>query len=356
MTVLYLYPRTSAFIRRDLEMLREDLIVHEHEFGTGNKLFMPWRLIVQLAFLLRHRAWQRTIICHFAGYHSVLPCLIARSSAIILAGSDAANFPNINYGNFRKYLYAKATGLSLRKANVLLPVDGTLIRTEQTYDAEAPREQGVHAFVPDLHTPYRTVHYGFDEQVWNCLPGTNRDPALITCVASGVSPNNSTHYRKGIDLLLGTAPMFPDLRFRVVGSPTPDQYRSLPANVTMMRPMDADHLRSLFCESTFYLQASIMEGFPNALCEAMLCGCIPIVSNVAAMPRIIGESGFVISARSIQMLAECITAANALDGSGRERLSKLARERIVSNYSRKTRKDALMEVTTSLQDITSFTL
>ena len=53
-------------------------------------------------------------------------------------------------------------------------------------------------------------------------------------------------------------------------------------------------LKILYNESKFYFQLSNTEGFGVALCEAMLCGCVPIVSDVNFLPSIVGNSGFVL--------------------------------------------------------------
>lgn len=55
-----------------------------------------------------------------------------------------------------------------------------------------------------------------------------------------------------------------------------------------------------------YLQLSLTEGFPNALIEAMACGCIPIVSSVGAMPEIVGQTGRVLKKKNIADLNEII--------------------------------------------------
>ena len=61
----------------------------------------------------------------------------------------------------------------------------------------------------------------------------------------------------------------------------------------------------------FYLQMSMFEGFPNALCEAMQSGCIPIGSAVAAIPDIIGTTGYVLERKSADQLEALLAKAHA---------------------------------------------
>ncbi|HMC97284.1 MAG TPA: glycosyltransferase, partial [Flavobacteriales bacterium] len=65
----------------------------------------------------------------------------------------------------------------------------------------------------------------------------------------------------------------------------------------------------LYGSATYYLQLSVSEGFGNALCEAMLCGCIPIVSSTGAMPRIVGDTGYIVQRRDPDVLERTIREA-----------------------------------------------
>ncbi|MBL7965023.1 MAG: glycosyltransferase family 4 protein [Flavobacteriales bacterium] len=342
--ILYIYPKRSAFIDRDLALLAQGYRIDDHELFKGPPWLLPWWLLMQFLFLIRHTSWKKDVICHFAGYHSVLPSLFSKRCFIILAGSDGASFPHINYGNFRKRLYGWATAFSVRHATRLLPVDASLVESEQTYDPSGPGRQGVKAFVTRLNTPWTVIPYGFDHEKWLADPHVSRDQQTIVCVASGTMPGNAVHYRKGIDLILAIAPLLPKLRFRVIGCPDPTAYAELPGNIEVLAPMNAFALRAAYSEAAFYLQPSIMEGFPNAVCEAMLCGCVPIVSNVAAMPHIVGSSGFKCMKRDAQALMNTIKEAHS-DPSQKDR-SIAARERILMKFTARHRLDALTMVLT----------
>jgi glycosyltransferase involved in cell wall biosynthesis len=49
-----------------------------------------------------------------------------------------------------------------------------------------------------------------------------------------------------------------------------------------------------------------MEGFPNALGEAMACGCVPIGSNVSGIPELIGDTGLILSEKNVLYLERSI--------------------------------------------------
>ena len=82
------------------------------------------------------------------------------------------------------------------------------------------------------------------------------------------------------------------------------------------------------------------------LCEAMLCGCVPVVSDVGAMPEAVAEIGAVVSHASGASVAESIRTALRLPPEARH----LARQRIMSSYSRERRRRELFGLLDALLD------
>jgi glycosyltransferase involved in cell wall biosynthesis len=106
-------------------------------------------------------------------------------------------------------------------------------------------------------------------------------------------------------------------------------------------------LPAVYSEMSFYLQLSMAEGFPNALCESMLCECVPIGSAVFSIPEIIGDTGFVLQRRSVAELAKLLDIALKADNAA---LGKKGRQRIAENYNEDKRSQALLQLCHQLLD------
>ena len=104
----------------------------------------------------------------------------------------------------------------------------------------------------------------------------------------------------------------------------------MPKNIICKGRLTPEELKVLFNQTQFYLQLSNTEGFGVALCEAMLCECIPLVSDVNFLPTIVGNSGFVLIKRNSEMLFNLINVALNSDLSN---LEQKARKRIIDNFS-----------------------
>jgi len=85
-----------------------------------------------------------------------------------------------------------------------------------------------------------------------------------------------------------------------------------------------------------YTSSSWSEAFPVVLGEAMAC-CIPCVATDAGDSSfIVGATGKIVPARNPELLADALIDMIALGDEGRRNLGKLARQRIIENFSLQT--------------------
>ena len=339
--LLFVYPHTSTFIQLDIKILADKFSVETNTDDWQSKVKTPVNLIKQFFFLLLNIHRFEYIVVSFGGYWSFLPSLFGRvfgkKTFIILHGTDCAAFEEINYGNLRKQPLKQFCKWSYKLAYRLLPVSESLVYTENTYfDKERVIKQGYVHFFPEIKTPYTVIPNGFELDKWqnDSSITTTRSPNSFVSVASG-----NSLYLKGIDLILKIAKSFKEYRFHIVGFSDNENLYSDCTNVYFHGRITQEKLKELFYSSTFYLQLSITEGFGCALCEAMLCGCIPIGSNVNAIPEIIGEAGYILKNRDSKELMLLIQ--NNI--SKNTALSELSTEKISRDYPISRRKHELLE-------------
>ncbi|BAY17629.1 group 1 glycosyl transferase [Anabaenopsis circularis NIES-21] len=96
-------------------------------------------------------------------------------------------------------------------------------------------------------------------------------------------------------------------------------------------PAVAAHLR--LCD--VYLQPSLWEGMPNALLEAMACGCCCIASDAGGIPEVIihGENGFMMPRSQLHKLGEAVLECLAMPSTIKSQITQAARDRILQEYS-----------------------
>lgn len=337
--IAYISPINTSFIQRDLKMLRSNFKV-KHLTLTDNPYFLPFSLFIQTFQLFFLLPSTEKYLCFFSGYHTIIPVLFGKlfNKEVIIqcGGTDAVNFPGINYGNYRKKWLKMATIFSFKHCSLIVPVAKSLVQSNYTYDKSLPRKQGLLNLVPGLKTKILVIHNGFDSSFW-FDNGNEKKPFSFISVATGISKQNRALV-KGIDLIVELAKAFPEYRFTIVGD---DKYKSALPNIFPIGPLPQEKIRSLFQETQFYLQLSSSEGFPNALAEAMLCGCIPIGSNVGEIPEIIGDSGFLLATKDVIKLKKIV---NRLSNADLAKLRLDASNRIRSRFSYKKRKEKLMKL------------
>jgi L-malate glycosyltransferase len=84
-----------------------------------------------------------------------------------------------------------------------------------------------------------------------------------------------------------------------------------------------------------YLQPSLWEGMPNALLEAMACGCCCIASDAGGIPEVIlhGENGFILPRSQLHKLGEAVLECLTMPVEEKNAIIQAAGDRILNEYS-----------------------
>jgi glycosyltransferase involved in cell wall biosynthesis len=140
----------------------------------------------------------------------------------------------------------------------------------------------------------------------------------------------------------------PDVRFVHIGSLRIDTAtkfgRPLPPNFALVGRASTEQLGEYMSSAKVYLQLSRHEGFGCSVAEAMLQGCIPIVSCVAALPEVVGDCGIIVKSRETSVVVDAVRRALAMPDNEGDR----ARQRIRAHFSYERRRDALLQVISKL--------
>jgi len=77
----------------------------------------------------------------------------------------------------------------------------------------------------------------------------------------------------------------------------------LSKNVVFMGRVPRKDIPLLINKAAIYVLPSLYEGMPYSLLEAMACGIPVIVSNVSALPEVVGDAGLRVDPQNISELA-----------------------------------------------------
>jgi len=345
-SLLYIYPSKASFVNNDISFLAQHFQVKTQDLSWGTPLLLPINLLRQCWFLLKHARTATAIVVSFGGYFSLLPVLLGKLFAvptlIVLNGTDCVSFPRYQYGSLRKPLLRFFIKHTYAFASKLLPVDASLQIQAHTFDVDCVHlQQGFQYFFPKNTTPVRVLPNGFDTQFWQPDLPQKATGTFITVAAIN---NVNTLQVKGIDLFFEAALQFPEQQFTLVGISKEMQTTiSIPTNVTCYPFVAREQLKKMYQSHQFYMQLSINEGFGCALAEAMLCGCVPVVSNVGALPHVVGDTGFVISKRTKDAVKIALETVLQLSKEKQTALSGVARQRIVEKFPISEREKVLLQ-------------
>ncbi len=271
--ILFTSSLTSSFILEDVAFLQEaNDVTHLLTRSAADLAGLP-------AAVSRADITFSWFASTYAGAVVHLARLAGKPSIVVLGGADVVTRPEIGYGMANSPWKRTLLIRTLRTASRLLPVDPSL------------RDAAL-ALTPLPPDKIMVLPTGYDDQRW--LPGP-KEPDLVLTVAT--CENEQRMKVKGIDVLVTVAHSMPAVRFVVIGMHD-EVIRLLephcPENVRLFPPVAREELLPWYQRASVYCQPSLSEGLPNALCEAMLCGCVPVGTEAGGMPYAIGDAGIVV--------------------------------------------------------------
>jgi glycosyltransferase involved in cell wall biosynthesis len=313
----------TPFINEDLNILRKYYdLTHICASGPG--------AVALIARSVRH---SDLVLSWFASTYAAVAVASAgifqKSAVIAVGGADVAGIDEIAYGIWTSPWRARLVTYALRSADKVLVVD-PFLRGEAMRRA---RYEG---------TNIECLPTGYDPLYWS-PEGGKED--LVLSVAVCDSPARLE--AKGVPLLLEAALTLPDVPFVLVGihDRLIDGVRArAPGNVDVRSKLSREELRALYRKARVYCQASRIEGLPNAVCEAMLCGCVPVATDVGGMRSAVDGAGLLVPYGDPVRLAGAIMKAMAMpEASGAN-----AREYIKENFTLSRRERGLLRVISDL--------
>jgi glycosyltransferase involved in cell wall biosynthesis len=248
-----------------------------------------------------------------------------RRSVIAIGGADVAGIDEIGYGIWISPWKSHLVSYALRMADRVLAVDPFL-------KEEAIRRVGYDG------RNIECLPTGYDSAFWS--PGGERTDSVLTVA---VCDSEARLRVKGVDLLLDTARCLPATKFLLVGVQEPHAgalRTRAPANIEIRGRVSREELLDLYRGSKVYCQPSRFEGLPNSVCEAMLCGCVPVCSDVGGMRTPVSGHGFLVPWGDAGTLAAAIMEAMASPPAAGLR----GRESIASRFTLGRREQGLMKM------------
>ena len=89
----------------------------------------------------------------------------------------------------------------------------------------------------------------------------------------------------------------------------------------------------LYSRSEIVVMSSRREALPLALCEAMACELVPVVTNVGDMPEVVKNIGIICDSNDSASLADALIQAIEMGEIEIHQRARMARERIIDAYS-----------------------
>jgi len=288
--ILFVYTDLSSFVKTDLEILERHFDVEPVQWtrtrDVANMLRIIWHILrTDLSFI-----W-------FAGGHAArvvfLSKLFGKKSIVVVGGYEVANVPEIGYGAMIYPKSARKVKYVLENANKILSVSKFNKNEILKYTSSENVE---------------LVYNGVDCDKFK--PNAPKDANLVITVGY---VDDLVTKRKGFETFIKSAKYLPNAKFILIGKHRDSSIEHLksvvPPNVKFAGFVSDEELLRWYRKTKVYCQLSMYESFGMTLAEAMACECVPVAADNAALPEVVGDTGFYVPYGDPKTTAEAIEKA-----------------------------------------------
>ena len=308
-----------------------------YELTPGSHFAVPLKLF-RFASALRHQ-WRPDIIQGWM-YHANLASLMVG----MMLRYRMPVFWNIRMAHTQLNTEKKSTALTVKAGGILSRAPDAIIYNSQNSAILHEEELGFSS--RNRHV----IANGFDTDEWAPSPdarlrvrqelGLPPDTTLIGMIARYHPFKNHSGFVKSAAQIHRE---LPSAHFVLVGTNVDERNADLLMQIRKTGLARFMHLLgprrdvpTLTAALDVAVSPSHMEGFPNAVGEAMSC-CVPcVVTNVGDSAALLGEAGRVVPPGDSNALASACIELLSLNDVQRARIGNTGRQRIQQNYSLKS--------------------
>ncbi|MCA1653692.1 MAG: glycosyltransferase [Sphingomicrobium sp.] len=235
-----------------------------------------------------------------------LTALAARSRSKISGSSRVTPFDT--YSNrwlSKRWVLKHLSRLSFRRADVLSCVSKDMVSQYRTVFGPTAPHVAIYNIVDDTASQFR-----MNEPVDEPWLADKRSPVIVA--AGSLAP-----WKGFVDLIEAMTVIPSEVRLIILGEgplrgKLEEQVERLGLGDRIKLPGFTDNPLKYFSRADLFVLSSHVEGLPNVLVEAMMCGCTPVATDCPTGPREVlrdGRYGYLVPPRNPAALAAGIRRA-----------------------------------------------
>jgi len=326
MKILFVHCGLESYVAKDLSILSKVYKTQVIHFIGLKDVFKIFKGVIccNLTF-----SW-------FGNFHAfwavIFSKLLNKKSIVVSGGGEVVYMPELSYGTLSYWWKAWCPHVVFRLCDIILCVSKyNLMETSTNLNIKKSK--------------IKLLYHGFDLDYLRKDPKIKKKDFVVT-----IGYINKEYYgRKNYEIIARTAEKIPNKRFVFIGriddKKVFNSLRKISDNIEFKGQVSEQLLIQLLSQAKVYLHLSNHEGFGCSIAEAMLCECIPVVSNCAAIPEVVGNTGFYVRDFEPNNVAEKILEAMSQPQDRGLR----ARERIKTHFSLEKRKIDLLQIVESIK-------